>query len=205
MDAAVVPEVWSVAPHLRGAHVGLEPLRPDHVPGLKEAIADGRLWELWYTSTPHPDGMDAYVESALRAQATGSELAFAVRDASGRIVGTTRYYQIDPEVPRVSIGYTWYAASAQRTGVNTEAKLLLLTHAFETMGCRALGFETSWFNHRSRAAIARLGAKQEGVLRHHLRHKDGTLRDTVVFSILDTEWPSVRRHLRDRLGEHTHA
>lgn len=205
MDATVIPNRWTDPPQLRGEHVSLEPLQPYHVEGLRMAIADGRLWELWYTSTPHPDEMDTYVETALRSQAEGKSLAFVVRDAAGRIVGSTRYYHLDPDTPRVTIGYTWYARGLQRTGLNTEAKLLLLAHAFETLGCAAIGFETSWFNQRSRTAIERLGAKRDGVLRNHLRHRDGSLRDTVVYSILDTEWPSVRRHLRDRLAEHAHG
>ena len=129
-------------------------------------------------------------------------LAFVVRDPSGAIVGTTRFYDIDRSVPRVSIGYTWYAARAQRTGLNTEAKLLLLGHAFDALGCIAVAFETSWFNHASRTAIARLGAKQDGVLRSHRRHADGSVRDTVVFSILDGEWAAVRSHLQSKLSAH---
>jgi RimJ/RimL family protein N-acetyltransferase len=127
---------------------------------------------------------------------------FSVRDAAGDLVGTTRYYDLDLTVPRLSIGYTWYAQRAQRTGLNTEAKLLLLAHAFETLGCIAVAFETSLFNHASRTAITRLGAKQDGVLRNHKRHADGSIRDTVVFSIIDSEWEAVKRNLLGRLAEH---
>lgn len=192
---------WSTIPVLAGRYVRLEPLQTSHVEGLRLAVADGKLWNCWYTSVPNPDGMAGYVEAALAMQARGQALPFVVRDADGQIAGTTRYYQVDANVPRLSIGYTWYAKRVQRTGLNTEAKLLLLTHAFETLGCIAVGFETSWFNHASRTAIARLGAKQDGVLRNHLRHSDGSVRDTVVFSIVATEWPAVKRHLRAKLEE----
>ena len=192
----------TVAMALRGRHVSLEPLDPGHSGALGEAAADGELWQRWYTSVPRSEAVDDYIATALAAQAAGSVLAFAVRDASGTIVGTTRYYDIDRSVPRLSIGYTWYAQRVHRTGLNTEAKLLLLAHAFEVLGCIAVGFETSWFNHASRAAIARLGAKQDGILRSHRRHADGSVRDTVVFSILDNEWPAVRAHLQSKLSAH---
>lgn len=196
---------WSHAPSLHGAHVRLEPLQAPHVYGLRAAVADGDLWRLWYTNVPTPDAVQAYVESALVMQAVGNAMAFAVLDAAGRVVGTTRYYDLDPVTPRLQIGYTWYAASAQRTGLNTEAKLLLLGHAFDALGCIAVGLQTSWFNHASRAAIARLGAKQDGVIRNHLRHADGSIRDTVTFSIIDSEWPAVKRHLQARLASHAQA
>lgn len=196
-------QIDSTAPVvLRGRHVSLEPLHPGHSGALGEAAADGRLWQRWYTSVPRPEAVEDYIATALAAQAAGSVQAFAVRDASGMVVGTTRYYDIDPSVPRVSIGYTWYAQRVHRTGLNTEAKLLLLGHAFESLGCIAVAFETSWFNHASRTAIARLGAKQDGILRSHRRHADGSVRDTVVFSILDNEWPAVRAHLQARLSAH---
>jgi N-acetyltransferase len=185
---------------LRGRHVSLEPLQPGHADALREAAADGRLWLHWYTSVPTPEAVDGYIAAALAQQVAGVMLPFVVRDAAGAIVGTTRFYDIDVAVPRMSIGYTWYAQRAQRTGLNTEAKLLLLGHAFETLGCAAVAFETSWFNHASRAAISRLGAKQDGVLRGHRRHADGSLRDTVVFSILACEWPAVRSHLQAKLS-----
>lgn len=193
---------WTVVPHLRGQYVALEPLSAAHVDELRAAVQDGELWRLWYTSTPTLDAMEAYVDAALEMQASGRALSFVVRDAEGAIVGTTRYYDLDPAVSRLSIGYTWYARRVQRTGLNTEAKLLLLTHAFETLGCIAVAFETSWFNHASRTAIARLGAKQDGVLRNHRRHADGTPRDTVIFSIIDSEWPAVKHNLLHKLESH---
>jgi len=192
----------NVVPALRGHHVGLEPLRTEHADGLRLATADGELWRRWYTNVPAPEAVDDYVAAALSMQAGGTAMAFAVRDADGAIVGTTRYYDIDPSIPRLSIGYTWYARRVHRTGLNTEAKLLLLGHAFESLGCIAVALETSWFNHASRAAIERLGAKQDGVLRNHRRHSDGTVRDTVVFSILDSEWPAVKANLVGRLVAH---
>lgn len=194
---------WNTVPELRGAHVALEPLRIEHVPALRQALGDGELSRLWYANVPAPEAVERYVAAALDAQARGEALPFAVRDAAGEVVGCTRYYALDAGVPRLNIGYTWYHRRVQRTGVNTEAKLLLLRHAFEAMGCIAIGFETSWFNHASRAAIARLGAKQDGVLRNHKRHADGTPRDTVVFSILDSEWPAVRSHLQSLLDSHS--
>jgi RimJ/RimL family protein N-acetyltransferase len=189
-------------PTLVGSHVRLEPLQRSHVAGLQRATADGELWRQWYTSVPRVEEVDDYVVAALRMQASGTAMAFAVRDARGDIVGTTRYYDIDRSVPRLSIGYTWLAQHVQRTGVNTEAKLLLLEHAFVALGCAAVVLETSWFNRTSRAAIARLGAKQDGVLRSHRRHADGSLRDTVVFSILDNEWPAVKSNLQGRLARY---
>ena len=190
---------WSTIPVLAGRHVRLEPLQTSHVEGLRLAVADGTLWNCWYTSVPPPEGMAGYVDTALAARERGQALPFVVRDAGGEIVGTTRLYHLDPQTPRLSIGYTWYAKRVQRTGLNTEAKLLLLTHSFEVLRCIAVGFETSWFNHASRTAIARLGAKQDGVIRGHLRHSDGSVRDTVVFSIIEMEWPAVKRHLRAKL------
>ena len=189
-------------PTLRGRHVQLEPLQPAHADGLRRATADGELWRRWYTSVPGPEAVDDYIAAALALQDAGTVLAFAVRAADGEIVGTTRCYDIDMSVPRLSIGYTWYAQRVQRTGLNTEAKLLLLGHAFESLGCAAVALETSWFNQVSRTAIARLGAKQDGVLRNHRRHADGSLRDTVVFSIIDGEWPAVKSHLQARLAAH---
>lgn len=191
-----------IAPTLRGRHVHLEPLRPTHAEGLRRATADGELWRRWYTSVPRPEAVEDYIGAALAQQDAGTSLAFAVRDPDGVVVGTTRYYDIEMSVPRLSIGYTWYAQRVQRTGLNTEAKLLLLGHAFESIGCAAVALETSWFNHVSRTAIARLGAKQDGVLRNHRRHADGTLRDTVVFSIIDGEWPAVKSNLQARLAAH---
>ena len=195
-------DTWAAPPTLRGPHVTLEPLRPGHAEGLRAASADGELWRRWYTNVPAPDSVDDFIASALAIQDEGDALAFAVRDAAGDLVGTTRYYDLDATVPRLSIGYTWYAQRAHRTGLNTEAKLLLLGHAFETLDCIAVAFETSWFNQASRTAIARLGAKQDGVLRGHKRHADGSVRDTVVFSIIASEWPAVKRNLLAKLAEH---
>jgi RimJ/RimL family protein N-acetyltransferase len=186
---------------LAGQRVTLEPLRPDHHDELVEAAGDGRLWELWYTSVPSAATMRADIAEKLAEQAGGTRLPFTVRrNDTGRVVGMTTYLNVEPDVPRLEIGSTWTAASAQRTGVNAESKLLLLGHAFEVLGCLAVEFRTHWHNVQSRAAIARLGAKQDGVLRNHRRLPDGSLRDTVVFSILDTEWPAVRNGLLHRLA-----
>jgi N-acetyltransferase len=193
------PASWRDVPTLRGAHATLEPLRAEHADALRAALAGSGLERLWYTNVPAADAVDGYVAAALQVQDEGKVLAFVVRDSAGDIVGSTRFYGLEPEVPKLLIGYTWYAPRVQRSGVNTECKLMLLRHAFETMGCISVGFETSWFNHASRAAIARLGAKQDGVLRNHKRHADGTPRDTVVFSIIDPEWAAVKRHLQFRL------
>jgi N-acetyltransferase len=193
---------WRMVPTLIGAHVRLEPLQASHATGLREAAADGELWKLRFTSVPAPHEAAAYVDRALARHVAGKALPFLVRDAGGAIVGTTRLYDLDPATPRATVGYTWYARRVQRTGLNTEAKLLLLTHAFETLRCVAVAFETSTENIASRAAIARLGATQDGIVRHHERHKDGSLRDTVLFSILDREWPDVRRGLRARMEAH---
>ncbi len=203
MTGATANACWNTVPELRGAHVALEPLRTEHVPALRQALGGGELSRLWYANVPAPEAVEHYVAAALDAQARGEALPFAVRDSRGEVVGCTRCYALDAGVPRLNIGYTWYHRRVQRTGVNTEAKLLLLRHAFEALGCIGVGFETSWFNHASRTAIARLGAKQDGVLRNHKRHADGTPRDTVVFSILDSEWPAVRRHLRSLLDSHS--
>lgn len=196
---------WSTAPTLSGAHVRLEPLQREHADGLRRAAADGELWKLLYTSVPTPGQVEDYIDFALAKQAEGRHLAFAVRDTRGELVGSTRYYDLDPELPRLQVGYTWYARSVQRSGLNTEAKLLLLGHAFETLGCVCVGFQTSWKNQASRVAIARLGSHQDGVLRNHLRHADGSLRDTVAFSIIDSEWPAVKRRLHEMLETHAHA
>ena len=196
---------WSATPTLRGAHATLEPLQRSHVEALCHAVRDGEVWQAWYGSTPAPDTMASWVDAALAMQASGAAMPFVVRERGGTIVGSTRFYDIARDVPRAHIGYTWYGASVQRTGVNSEAKLMLLTHAFEALGCIAVGFKTSWFNQASRTAIARLGAKQDGVLRNHMRHRDGSIRDSVVFSILDAEWPAVKANLRAKLEAHAHA
>lgn len=193
--------IWTT-PTLQGPHVTLEPLQPAHADGLRRALGEGELSRCWYTNVPAPAGIEDYIAAALAMRDDGRALPFAVRDAKGELVGTTRFYRLDPSVPNLSIGYTWYAPQAQRTGVNTDAKRLLLQHAFETLGCIAVRFETSWFNHASRTAIARLGAKQEGVLRNDQRHGDGSPRDTVVFSIIESEWPAVKQHLQAKLEGH---
>jgi RimJ/RimL family protein N-acetyltransferase len=188
---------------LEGGGVRLEPLAEDHHEALAKASADGRLWELWFTAVPPPDGMRAYVAAALKGQAEGHMLPWVVRDlASGALIGSTRYHDIVREIDRVEIGYTWYGQSRQRTHVNTTCKRLLLTHAFETLGCKVVGLRTDNFNFRSQRAIEALGAKKDGVIRHHARRRDGTVRDTVIYSILAAEWPDVRRHLDLRLARH---
>ncbi len=195
-------DAWNTVPTLRGQHVTLQPLQLEHVPGLRAALEGSGLDQLWYTQVPSPERAEAYVQAALQAQAEGKVLPFVICDAAGDIIGSTRFYDMDASVPRLSLGYTWYTPRVQRTGANTEAKLLLLQHAFEAMGCISVVLETSWFNVTSRTAIARLGAKQDGVLRNHKRHADGTPRDTVIFSIIDAEWQGVKRHLQYRLDSH---
>jgi RimJ/RimL family protein N-acetyltransferase len=187
---------------LRGHVATLEPLTREHTPGLARAAEDGDLWRLWYTSIARPDNMDDYVATALDMRDRQDAMPFAVRDnASGDIVGCTRFFNVDAKNRRLEIGHTWYAKRVQRTSLNTECKLLLLTHAFEALDCIAVEFRTHWFNHASRTAIARLGAKQDGVLRNHQLMPDGAKRDTVVFSIIDSEWPAVRQHLRFQLDK----
>ena len=181
---------------LRGRHATLEPLGAEHLDGIRAAADDGELWRLWYTSVPSPAKADDWLAIALSMRDDQGAMPFAVRDSrDGRVVGSTRYFNVDATNRRLEIGHTWYAQRAQRTAINTECKWLLLTHAFETLRCIAVEFRTHWFNQASRAAIARLGAKQDGVLRNHQLLADGSKRDTVVFSILDGEWPAVKRHL----------
>lgn len=200
MSVQSLPANWQ-APRLFGQHVSLEALTLAHVAGLQQALEGDALSQLWYTNVPKTTDAGDWVSAALDKHAQGIEVPFTVRDGNGTVVGSTRFYDVDPAVPRLSIGYTWYAPRVQRTGLNTEAKLLLLTHAFEALECVSVYLETSWFNHASRTAIARLGAKQDGVLRNHRRHADGSLRDTVVFSILDNEWPGVKQNLLHRLEQ----
>ncbi len=179
----------------------LVPLSLDHEAGLAAAAADGELWQLRVTSVPEPGATGAYIETALRMQAEGSRLAFAVLDAgSGRVLGCTSYHDIVPAVERLEIGYTWYARSAQRSAVNTTAKWLLMTHAFETLGARLVGWRTDNFNFASQRAIERLGARRDGVLRHHALRRDGTVRDTVMYSLTAGEWPEVKAHLEHLLA-----
>jgi RimJ/RimL family protein N-acetyltransferase len=188
---------------LEGGGVRLEPLTEAHREALAAAAADGRLWELWFTAVPPADGMRGYVEAALKGQRDGHMLPWVVRDlASDAVIGSTRYHDIVREIDRVEIGYTWYAQSRQRTHVNTTCKRLLLAHAFETLGCKVVGLRTDGFNFRSQRAIEALGAKKDGVIRHHALRRDGTVRDTVIYSILAAEWPDVRRHLDLRLARH---
>ena len=188
---------------LEGGGIRLEPLTEGHHDALAAAAADGELWTLWFTSVPAPGATAAYIADALKGQRDGHMLPWAVRDlASGDVVGTTRYHDIVAAIDRVEIGYTWYAASRQRTGVNTTCKLLLLAHAFDTLRCKLVGLRTDNFNFRSQKAIEGIGAKKDGVLRHHAARKDGTVRDSVMYSILAAEWPDVRRHLELRLSRH---
>lgn len=188
---------------LAGHGVRLEPMTPTHRDALAAAAADGELWNLWFTSVPEPAQTEAYVADALAGAQAGHMLPWVVRElARDSIVGTTRFHDIAPAVDRVEIGYTWYAASWQRSHVNTACKLLLLTHAFEDLGCRVVGFRTDNFNFASQRAIAALGARQDGVIRHHHARRDGTVRDTVMYSILAGEWPDVRAHLHARLDRH---
>jgi RimJ/RimL family protein N-acetyltransferase len=185
---------------LEGHGVRLEPLGSGHVDGLKAAAADGALWELWFTSVPKPEETETYIKDALAGQSAGHMLPWAVLDlATGEIGGSSRYHDIDAAIDRVEIGYTFYAKSRQRSHINTACKLLLLTHAFETLGCAVVGFRTDNFNFASQRAIAALGAKKDGVLRHQKARRDGTARDTWMFSILASEWPDVKRHLTLRL------
>jgi RimJ/RimL family protein N-acetyltransferase len=189
---------------LEGHGVRLEPLTAAHAQGLSDAAADGRLWELWFTSVPAPDEVAGYIESAAAGRAAGQMLPWAVRElSSGAIVGSTRYHDIVHDIDRVEIGYTWYAGRWQRSHVNTACKLLLFGHAFDTLGCRVVGLRTDNFNVASQRAIAALGANQDGVLRHHLRRRDGSVRDSVMFSVLAAEWPDVRKHLELRLARHS--
>ena len=188
---------------LEGHGIRLESLAPEHRDALVAAASDGQLWELWYTSVPTPQEAAGYIDAALRGQRDGHMLPWIVRELqSGAIIGTTRYHDIVPAIDRVEIGYTWYASRWQRTHVNTTCKLLVLTHAFESLGCKVVGLRTDRFNVASQRAIAALGARQDGVLRHHQARRDGTARDSVMFSILAAEWPDVKRHLTLRLARH---
>ena len=185
---------------LSGAYASVEPLGREHEQPLQRAAADGELWRLWYTSVAPPEKMGEYVAAALDMRERLDAMPFVIREKpSGEIVGCTRYFNVDAVNRRLEIGYTWYSKRVQRGPINTECKLMLLTYAFEKLQCIAVEFRTHWFNHASRAAIERLGAKQDGVLRNHQVSADGSKRDTVVFSIIDGEWPAVKRHLRHEL------
>jgi RimJ/RimL family protein N-acetyltransferase len=188
---------------LEGHGVRLEPLTMAHAAALRTAASDGRLWELWYTVVPEPDKVETYIEAALTGQREGRMLPWAVRElAGGTIVGSTRYHDIVVEIDRVEIGYTWYGKSWQRTHVNTTCKLLLMQHAFEALGCQVVGLRTDNFNFASQRAIEALGAKKDGVLRHHAARRDGSARDSVMYSVLRAEWRDVRRNLELRLARH---
>lgn len=191
--------VFTQAPRpttLEGHGVRLVPLSPEHATGLRAAAADGELWNLRVTSVPEPDQTGAYIDQALQGQDDGHMLPFAVLDAGdGAVLGTTRYHDIVPSIARLEIGYTWYARSRQRTHVNTACKLLLLEHAFDTLGAAVVGWRTDNDNHASQRAIERLGARRDGVIRHHALRRDGTVRDTVMYSLMADEWPEVRAHL----------
>ena len=188
---------------LEGHGLRLEPMTPAHDEALAAAVADGRLWELFYTAVPHPSDVACYIATALDGQRDGHMLPWVVRNlADGRIIGSTRYHDIVAAIGRVEIGYTWYSATWQRTHVNTACKLLLMTHAFETLGCQVVALRTDRFNFRSQQAIERLGARKDGVLRHHGVRKDGRPRDTVMYSVLASEWPDVKRTLELRLSRH---
>ena len=185
---------------LEGHGVRLEPLTPDHHDGLTAAARDGNLWELWFTTVPEPEKARAYIEAALKGQAEGTMLPWAVRDLkSGAIVGSTRYHDIIPAADRVEVGYTWYAARMQRSHVNTACKLLLFEFAFDKVKCQVVGLRTDNFNFASQRAIEAIGAKKDGVLRHHQARRDGTVRDSVMYSVLAHEWPDVKRYLEFRL------
>jgi RimJ/RimL family protein N-acetyltransferase len=188
---------------LEGHGVRLEPLDREHASALARAIDDGRLWELWFTTIPEPSAVDDYVDTALRGHTDGHMLPWAVRELStGEVVGSTRYHDIVAGIDRVEIGYTWYAARWQRSHVNSACKLLLFEHAFDRLGCKVVGLRTDAFNFRSQRAIETLGARRDGVIRHYNARKDGSARDTVMYSVLHHEWPDVRRHLHARLERH---
>ena len=185
---------------LEGHGVRLEPLTVEHESALRAAVTDGELWRLWFTTVPEPDRVSAYIATALDGQKQGHMLPWAVRELSGGdVIGSTRYHDIVADIDRVEIGYTFYASAWQRTHVNTACKLLLFQHAFETLGCRVVGLRTDNFNFRSQRAIEGLGAKKDGVLRRHQRRRDGSVRDSVMYSVLKEEWPDVKRHLELRL------
>jgi N-acetyltransferase len=192
---------WLEPLTLSGQYARLEPLSQAHHEGLIEAVTDGELWKLWYTSVPAPENMTKEIDRRLGLQRAGSMLPFTVFDADGKVAGMTTYMNIDAPNRRVEIGSTWYAKRVQRSALNTQCKLLLLTHAFEELDCIAVEFRTHFFNHQSRRGIERLGAKQDGILRNHQIGGNGTLRDTVVYSIITAEWPTVKAHLNYQLTD----
>ena len=196
---------WLSPITLEGPHARLEPLSRDHKDGLVDAVKDGELWKLWYTYIPRAEDMGQEIDRRLGLQTAGSMLPFTVKDAGGKIAGMTTYMNVDAANKRVEIGSTWYAQRVQRTPLNTQCKLLLLTHAFETLNCIAVEFRTHFFNHQSRRGIERLGAKLDGILRSHQVAPNGTLRDTVVYSIIASEWPTVKAHLTYQLHDKTRS
>lgn len=188
---------------LERSGIRLEPLTAAHRDEIAAAAADGELWNLWYTGVPRPDQTESWIAAALAGQQAGHMETWAVRDlASGKVVGSTRYHDIVPAIDRVEIGYTWYAKSWHKSRLNTTCKLMLLEHAFDRLGCKVVGLRTDNFNFTSQRAIEALGAKKDGVIRHHQARRDGSARDTVIYSILASEWPDVRRHLELRLARH---
>lgn len=192
---------WIEPITLTGLRVVLEPLSLEHLDGMINAVKDGELWKLWFTSIPAPEKAEAYIKTALEMRENAGAMPFIVRDReSNKIIGSTRYFNVDEGNQRLEIGYTWYSESYQRTAVNSECKYLLLSHAFEKLEAIAVEFRTHWHNQKSRAAIARLGAKQDGVLRNHQKNADGGYRDTVVFSIINLEWPAVKQSLMFKLN-----
>ena len=192
--------MWPEPIEMRGVHASLRPLAREHRDGLVEAVRDGELWRLWYTSVPSPDRMDSEIERRLGLQAQGAMLPFTVFDSAGRVVGMTTYMNIDATHKRLEIGSTWYAQRVQRTPLNTECKLMLLGHAFESLACIAVEFRTHRLNTASRRAIERLGGQLDGMLRAHQRTSDGALRDTAVYSITGAEWPAVKSNLAWQLA-----
>jgi RimJ/RimL family protein N-acetyltransferase len=192
---------WLEPVSLSGPHARLKPLSQDHCDGLTEAVKDGELWKLWYTFIPRAEDMRKEIDRRLGLQAAGYMLPWTVFDADGKIAGMTTYMNVDAANRRVEIGSTWYAKRVQRSAVNTQCKLLLLTHAFEKLDCIAVEFRTHFFNHQSRLGIERLGAKLDGILRSHMIAPNGTLRDTVIYSIIAGEWPTVKVHLDYQLNE----
>ncbi|HKH03094.1 MAG TPA: GNAT family protein [Bradyrhizobium sp.] len=195
---------WLEPVSLRGQHARLEPLSRDHLDGLTAAVKDGELWKLWYTFVPRAEDMGKEIDRRLGLQAAGSMLPFTVFDADGKIAGMSTYMNVDAPSRRVEIGSTWYARRVQRSALNTQCKLLLLGHAFEQLDCIAVEFRTHFFNHQSRRGIERLGAKLDGILRSHQMAPNGTLRDTAVYSIIASEWPTVKAHLNYQLNEKAH-
>ncbi|MDN5205264.1 GNAT family protein [Fulvivirgaceae bacterium BMA10] len=194
---------WISTIELEGTQVKLVPLNTLHKEGLLRAAADGKLWELWYTSVPSKSNIDNYIDNALGNQNMGTALPFTIIDkSSDEIIGSTRYCNVSCDHRRLEIGYTWYAKKHQRTGVNTECKYLLLKHAFEDLNCISVQFRTNWYNLQSRRAIERLGAKQDGVLRNHQLNPDGSMRDTVVFSIIEQEWQGVKKLLEYKMNKY---